>query len=234
MLAHKTLSLSECDIKLAGDGAATFEGYASKFNLVDSYGDTILPGAYADTLKQNGQPKMYGEHSYFLGGSGLPIGKWQASEDDTGLYVRGELTKGMSLANDYHAALKHGTIDGLSVGGMLSPADYEEKDTGGRIIKRWTKLVEVSIVAFPADKHARVDLDTVKSAMLSAEISHLETIKDFERFLRDAGGLSKGLALALTSRAKSIFRSDSDGAPEAKAMQELDAALKRLQARIPQ
>lgn len=234
MLAHKTLSLSECDIKMAGDGAATFEGYASKFNLVDSYGDTILPGAFADTLKQNGQPKMFGEHSYLLGGSGLPIGKWEASEDDAGLYVRGQLTKGMSLADDYHAALKHGTIDGLSVGGRLSSADYEERDNGGKIIKRWTHLLEVSLVAYPADKSARVDLDSVKSEVLAAEIKHLETIKDFERFLRDAGGLSKGLALALTSRAKSIFRSDSEGEADAKAMQELDNAIKRLQARIPQ
>lgn len=234
MLLHKTLSLSDCAVKMDSNGARTFSGYASKFNKVDQSGDTILPGAYADTLKTHGMPKMFGEHSYLLGGSRLPIGKWQAIEDDVGLFVEGELTAGMSVAEDYYAALKHGTLDGLSVGGMLSPVDYDEKKSGGRTIRRWTHLLEVSPVVFPDDSTARIDLNTVKSAAIGEEIKHLETINDFERFLRDAGGLSKGLALALTSRAKVIFRSDSESAAEAKAMQELNTAISRLQARISQ
>ena len=55
------------------------------------------------------------------------------------------------------------------------------------------KLVEVSPVVFPADSAARIDLGSVKSAELEESIGELETIRDFERFLRDAGGLSKGL-----------------------------------------
>ena len=53
----------------------------------------------------------------------------------------------------------------------------------------------------PADSAARIDLSSVKSAELEESIGDLETIRDFERFLRDAGGLSKGLAEALVSRA---------------------------------
>ena len=234
MLLHKTLSLNDCDIKMGGDVDGTFHGYAAKFNERDAEGDTILPGAFADTLKTHGQPKMFGEHSYLLGGSRLPIGKWHAVEDDIGLFVKGELTPGMSMAADFHAAIKHGTIDGLSVGGMLRATDFSENKSGGRTIRRWTHLLEVSPVTFPAQHTARIDLDSVKSAAIGEEIKYLETISDFERFLRDAGGLSKGLALALTSRAKVIFRSDSDGEAEAKAMSELNAAIARVQARIPQ
>lgn len=227
-MERKTLSLSDCQIKMADDGEGRFAGYASVFGGVDSYGDTILKGAFESTLKKNGKPKMFAQHESW----GLPIGKWLvAKEDDHGLYVEGEFTPGLTRAQDTYAALKHGTVDGLSIGYWLKSGDYDELEDGAkRIIKRVSHLAEVSIVTWPADTAARVDLTSVKSA-----VEGLETIRDFERFLRDAGGLSKGLAEALVSRAKLIF---VQGEPEpkpadAKAMQELQAMLQRMQARIP-
>lgn len=41
-------------------------------------------------------------------------------------------------------------------------------------------------------------------------IEKIENIKDFERHLRDACGLSRGLATALASQAKKVFLSDSE------------------------
>ena len=43
-IIEKTLSLDDVELKTEGD-AGVFRGYASKFNGIDSYGDTILPGA---------------------------------------------------------------------------------------------------------------------------------------------------------------------------------------------
>lgn len=230
MLVKKTLSLSHCDIKLEGD-SGKFAGYASVFGGVDSYGDTIIKGAFEYTLKNNGKPKMFFQHDWHM-----PVGKWLvAKEDDHGLYVEGELTPGHSLAADVHAALRHGTLDGLSIGGFLKKGDYDETENG-RIIRRWSQLSEVSPVVFPADGAARIDLSSVKAGVDVAEaIDGLETIRDFERFLRDAGGLSKGLAEALVSRAKNIFNRGELGAEEvdAKAMAELQATMHRLKARIP-
>lgn len=230
MLLRKTLSLSNCDIKLEGE-SGKFAGYASVFGGVDSYGDTILKGAFESTLRNNGKPKMFFQHDWHM-----PVGKWlTAKEDDHGLYVEGELTPGHSLAADVHAALRHGTLDGLSIGGYLKKGDYDETENG-RIIRRWSQLSEVSPVVFPADGAARIDLSSVKAGVDVAEaIDGLETIRDFERFLRDAGGLSKGLAEALVSRAKSIFVRGEPGAGEvdAKALAELHATMQRLQARIP-
>jgi len=205
---HKTLSLNDCEIKLAAD-TGKFEGYASTFNNVDSYGDTILPGAYKDTLSANGLPKMFILHRSYE----LPIGKWlDASEDSKGLYVKGELTPGLSMANDVNAALKHGTLDGLSIGYALRKADYQPSDKieGGRIIKKISLLSEISPVTFPADSFARIDLSSVKS-----ELESVETIRDFERFLRDAGGLSKSITEAVIARAKVVF---SQGEPAIKAI----------------
>ena len=179
MLVRKSLSLSECDIKMDGE-TGKFAGYASVFGGVDSYGDTIIKGAFETTLKRDGKPKMFYNHDAF---SGLPIGKWHvAKEDDKGLFVEGELTPGLALAGDVRAALKHGTLDGLSIGGYLKSGDFEMLDDGKRLIKKWSRLIEISVVTFPADSAARVDLASVKS-----EIEQIDTIQEFERFLRDAG-----------------------------------------------
>lgn len=226
MLLKKTLSLSSCDIKLEGD-TGKFAGYASVFGGVDSYKDTILRGAFDYTLRNNGKPKMFYGHDW-----GMPIGKWiVAKEDDHGLYVEGELTPGLSKSADVHAALKHGTLDGLSIGGYLKKGDWEDGADGGRIIRRWSNLVEVSPVVFPADASARIAMDSVKHGLdVEQAIEGIETIRDFERFLRDAGGLSKGLAEALVSRAKSVFVQGEPGTDslDAKAAQELAARLVRF------
>lgn len=180
-------------------GGYKFAGYASVFDGVDSYGDTILKGAFEETLKTHGMPKMFYNHDW----SGLPLGKYlSASEDSKGLYVEGELTQNMSLSEDVRAAMAHKTIDGLSIGGFLKKGDYEETEKGRRITK-WSKLTEISPVVFPADSNARID--TVKGIDFSEMIDEIKTIRDFETFLRDASGFSKGATLALVARAKSVF-----------------------------
>lgn len=229
MLEHKTLSLSSCQIKADGK-SGKFVGYASVFNQIDSYGDTILPGAYQQTLETNGMPKMFLQHESWE----LPIGKWLvAKEDDHGLYVEGELTVGMTRADDTYAALKHGTLDGLSIGYRLSRDDYDYApgtDMERRIIKRISLLAEVSPVVFPADGAARIDLGSVKS-----EIEEIETIRDFEYFLRDTGRFSKGLTNALISRARVLFgsRDDEHKEDDAKSAQVLNEALERINRAIP-
>ncbi len=223
MLVRKTLSLSDVQLKMDGD-AGTFEGYASVFGGVDSYGDTIVRGAFAATLQANASPKMFYNHDW-----SMPIGKWLAAkEDDHGLFVKGELTPNLGLASDVRAGMLHGTIDGLSIGGYLKKGDYDETDEG-RVIRTWSSLVEVSPVVFPADAAARVDLTSVKAAEIDAAIAEIETIREFERFLRDAGGFSKGAATALVARAKTIcFAGDPEADSEAKFKQELSERLQRL------
>ena len=164
---------------------------------------------------------------------GMPIGKWAvAKEDDHGLYVEGELTAGLGLASDVRAAMKHGTLDGLSIAGFLKKGDFEEKD-GGRIVRKWSSLMEISPVVFPADGAARIDAASVKSELTEA-IEEIETAREIERFLRDAGGLSKGAALALVARARVIFGVEGEPgeqSTEAKALAEIEARLSGLRFR---
>ncbi len=224
-MLKKTLNLDHVQMKFDGDTGA-FAGYASVFGGVDSYGDTILRGAYADTLAANGAPKMFFNHQSW----DMPIGKWtKAIEDDHGLYVEGELTVGNRVADDVLAALRHGTLDGLSIGYYLKSGDYEDT-AAGRFIRKVSNLVEVSVVTFPADAAARVDLASVKNDdLLLDRVNELDTVRDFERFLRDAGGLSKGLAMALVSRARTIFAEGEPGKnAQAKAIEEAVARLSAL------
>ena len=219
MLTRKTLSLNDCDIKFSASDSkkpiCKFSGYASVFNGMDSYGDTILPGAYDTVIKsiQTGSarmPKMFVNHKSW----DLPVGKWlNLSEDSEGLKAEGELTLGNPNAEALKASLEHGTVDGLSIGFRLEPGDTEVLESDSqkiRVIKNISELVEISVVTFPADDEARVDLTSVKSALET-----INDIRDFENFLRDAGGFSKSLAKAVASQAKRIFvQNDSVSALE--------------------
>ncbi|WP_371767501.1 HK97 family phage prohead protease [Massilia sp.] len=219
MLIKKTLPLGETEFKFTED-SGQFKGYASVFGGVDSYRDTILKGAYLETLKEHGIPKMFYNHKW-----DMPIGKYtNVDEDSKGLWVEGELTPGHSRAADVRASMLHQTLDGLSIGGMLRKGDYKDGNEGGRIIHKWTVLKEVSPVVFPADGSARIDLDSVKYA---DEMAAIETIRDFEYFLRDAGNFSKGAAQALTARAKALFTLRDAGDNEV-AKQMEDQILDRL------
>ena len=195
------------------------------FGGVDSYGDTILKGAFESTLRKNGPPKMFFQHDW-----SMPIGKWEAREDDRGLYVKGELTPGLSLASDVRAALRHGTLDGLSIGGYVKMGDYDTTDTG-RVIRKWSNLVEVSPVVFPADAAARVDGSTVKGTDLIEMINAIESVRDLECLLRDAAGLSKGAAQALVARAKDVLTSAGEPRPtQPPAIQAIADRLARIAA----
>lgn len=219
----KSIALVDAQFKLDGDGSG-FVGYASTFGNVDSYGDTIVKGAYLDTLKENGLPKMFFNHSAY----DVPLGKWvKAEETDIGLLMTGEFTPGNKMADEVKAALKHGTVDAMSIGYRLKKGDFVETENG-RTINKVSKLAEVSIVTFPADKFARVDLSSVKT--FADEIEQMETIRDFEYFLRDAGSFSKSAVQALTAKAKAIFSvRDAANMDEAKKEAEI---LERI-ARIP-
>lgn len=193
-MRQKSLALDKALLKFT-DSGYQFEGYASVFGGVDSYGDTVFKGAYSSTLSSRQRPiALRWNHR------GPVIGKWlEAKEDEKGLFVRGELTKGHSVAEDVYASLKHEAVTGLSIG--YYPVKYEENANGGLDLKE-IELVEISVVETPADISAQVS--GVKSALEAAE-----TLKDIEAILRDTGGFTRTEAQTLISRIKSFGLRDS-------------------------
>lgn len=165
-MKHK--HLQTIDFKFE-DSGRVIEGYASKFGNVDSYGDTVFKGAYEETLKDRKRPvRMRWNHF------GDIIGKWTVlKEDDIGLYVKGELTKGHSVAENVYSSLKHGAIDGLSIGYYATKS--KENETGGEDLHE-IELIEISVVEEPADLHATIE-----------GVKNHRSLKDYERTLRDVG-----------------------------------------------
>lgn len=201
-MERKLLSLDLVEVKFDDAGAGTFEGYASVFNGTDSYGDTILPGAYKKTLKRKaGDRPIRMRWNHW----GPVIGKWlDMAEDEKGLKVRGELTPGHSVAQDVYASLKHGAIDGMSIG--YRPVQIRELGDGKRELKE-IELVEISVVEEPADLGARVgDIKSVVDSMTS--------LKDIEAWLREAQRFDRADAGALVHRIKALTRGEREDEPK--------------------
>jgi len=191
-MEFKRLQLSEVQVKFGDETHRAFEGYASVFGGVDSYGDTIMPGAYKGTLVDRDRPIRMRWNHY-----GPVIGKWtDIYEDDKGLYVKGSLTPGHSIADDVYASLMHGAVDGMSIGYRVVKSSEQ-----GAIRKlEQIELVEVSVVEEPADLGATVG--QVKH--LNDLISQCDSYKELESLLRESAGLSRSNATSLVSRIKAI------------------------------
>jgi len=210
-MEFKRLALEIVDIKF-GEDERTFSGYAAKFNGVDSYGDTVDPGAFKSTLKARNRPvRMRWNHF------GPVIGKWtEIYEDEKGLFVKGELTAGHSTADDVYASMKHGSVDGLSIGYRV--IDEYKKD-GIRHLKK-IDLVEVSVVEEPADLGAKVEQVKHQDEL----ITEINSLKDAESFLREAGGFSRSIATKFVSRLKHVSLGEQErkeATPMAKLIEQL-------------
>ncbi len=200
----KTLGLESLELKFAGE-EMRFSGYASIFGGVDSYGDTIDAKAYDATLANRQRPVRMRWNHY-----GDIIGKWLTMfADSKGLFVEGELTPGHSKASDVYASLKHGAIDGMSIGYV--PVRAIENSDGTRLLQE-IKLVEISIVEEPADLGAKIS--SIKSA-----IEEASTIREIEIALRDSGQFSRDAACTLVARMKSLLQGEL--ATEEKAKREI-------------
>ena len=207
-------------MELSVDGQpGTFRGYASKFNGIDAYGDTILPGAYDKVVAEGGTVPAFFNHDSF----DLPIGKYtKLSANSHGLYVEGLLTLDIPRARDVYNALKAGTVTGLSVGIGIADDDWEPNvETGGKTIMNISLLREISICTFPADDRARVSL------VKSEGIEQMQTIRDLEKFLRDSG-FSKAQSLAFIAKTRDIFTSEALRDAETKKEQAFLDALRRV------
>ena len=176
---HSKQITAGLEIKSLDEGGY-FEGYASVFGVQDSDGDVIVKGAFTKTLGTGKKPKMLWQHD-----TREIIGKWaELSEDDNGLWVKGSLIMETQRCREAYALLKAGVLDAMSVGFNIVGAGQGEA-MRGRVIDE-VDLWEISLVTWGANP-----------AALVTNVKH-DTIKDFERFLRDAG-YSRKQATAIAS-----------------------------------
>jgi uncharacterized protein len=198
----KHLSIDALELKFVGE-EMVFAGYASVFGGIDAYGDTIDPKAYDATLVERQRPvRMRWNHF------GPVIGKWLSMHtDNKGLYVKGQLTPGHSTAIDVYASLKHGSVDGMSIGYI--PRLVEEMGENRRLLKQ-IDLIEISVVEEPADLGAKI-------GELKSVFSEASSIREIENALRDSGVFTRSEALSLVTRMKTLLQGELAAEEKAKA-----------------
>ena len=206
LLETKFVSLpnARLDVKADEGQPVRVAGYGSTFSgPPDAYGDIIAAGAYAATIREwNSRP--YKIPMLFNHDPSNVIGKWsELLEDAVGLRMEGELTPGHSLANDVAASLRHQSVSGLSIGFRTKRASHDEA-ASVRTLEE-IELFEVSVVTNPANERARVT--GVKSA------DQIQTIRDFEVMLRDAG-YSRRHAERIATHGFKAFLAARDGQPD--------------------
>ena len=124
-------------------------GHGSVFGNVDLGGDVVMPGAFKRSLATKTMPAMLWQHD-----STKPIGIWTvAREDETGLYLKGELAD-TTDGRDARVLAAMGAIKGLSIGFQLIDFDFDK--SGNRLIKE-VDLWETSLVTFPMNPKAQIE-----------------------------------------------------------------------------
>jgi hypothetical protein len=181
-------------IKAMPDSDGTFEGYASVFGVVDQGLDVVAPGAFRASLSTGRKVKMLWQHD-----TSKVIGVYESiAEDDYGLKVKGRLLADVKQGAEALILLRAGAIDSMSIGYRVREAEAD-----GRV-RRLTAidLMEISLVTFPM----------LPDALVTA-VKGIETERQFERFLRDAG-YSKADATAITSLGFKGYLSRRDAAAD--------------------
>lgn len=158
----------------AGEGSGIFEGYASVFGNVDSYGDRVVRGAFAKSLAISFPNKGAGIPCYWSHRMDDPefiLGKTlSAVEDEHGLKVRVALDLDNPKAAAAYKALKSGAVSQMSFAYEVVDSEFiPEKDAkaGGVNELRELNIFEVSVVQIGANTATSIDM--VKSALKNAD-----------------------------------------------------------------
>ncbi len=203
-----------CDLKAINETGA-FEGYAAVFGNVDEGRDRIQPGAFKEFAKlRNGKTVTLYMHAFRD-----PIGVADVYQDSKGLQFKSQLELADPLARRTHTLMKAGIIDAMSIGYDVMDGGQQEAD-GVRDLTA-LKLWEISPVTFGMNALARIE--SVKAATTVA------TIREFEDFLRDAGGFSKARAKALASGGWNALTRVRDGSGDADGNEDVARVLKSIE-----
>lgn len=196
------------------DEAGYIAGIAAGYGNVDHGGDMIMPGALTKAIAGRASVPMLLFHDHKR-----PIGSWSKfDESSEGLNVEGKIAIKSDAGRDAHALVEARALSGLSIGYKTLRHKFEGKTRQLHELA----LHEVSLV--PVGMNDRAIVTQIKSLV---ENGGIPSVREFEEFLRDAGGFSKSLAAAIASKATPHLR----GEPEVKANDDdfwsvLSAALK--------
>ena len=180
------------------DEAGYIAGVAAGYGNVDHGGDVIMPGALTKAISGRASVPMLLFHDHKR-----PVGAWSKFEEGgDGLKVEGKFAMKTVAGQEAHQLAEVGALPGLSIGYKTLRHRFEGKTRQLHELA----LHEVSLV--PVGMNDRAIVTSIKSILEGGE---LPSVREFEEFLRDAGGFSKTLAAAIAGKAMPHLR----GEPEA-------------------
>lgn len=153
-LQIKTAAAMPLEVKsIEGSTALHIKGYAAAFGNVDSWGDEIVPGAFADFLASEnaGRCKLCYQHD-----GATVIGKITSmSEDAVGLLFEADIVD-TTVGNDVAKLLTAGAVDEFSIGYYADEFHFEKREGYDYDIRVLTKctVVEISPVSRAANPKA--------------------------------------------------------------------------------
>lgn len=221
--AHLGCGLTELKFTGSDDKEMVFSGYGAVFGNIDSYGDVIQKGAFADTLrraKSSGQwPAMLMQHGGLLGAEMTPVGIWtDMHEDDTGLFVEGKLapTPRGSEAYQLLKMTPRPAISGLSIGYLAKEWSVRTRPDEPRRTLKAVDLIEVSLVTNPANPKARVTGVKAVDADLASAIKWLgKAIKLHEGHMDGSVATSEASQQEMMDQMQKAFSALTEGKPGA-------------------
>lgn len=174
----QTNAVVPVEFKKVGD-SNVLEGYAAAFGNIDRVRDRIEPKAFRKTIRERvskGEVKLLDSHVPSIRNVLGTITK--AKETDKGLWVQAKIAS-VSRAQDVKTLISEGHVDSLSIGYIPVKYHFEDAPDGRKIrVLSEVKLLEVSVVAFPANPKAVIE--SVKSAISSAETAIEDDDVDYE------------------------------------------------------
>lgn len=209
---------SSLELKLLDttETVALYEGYAATFGNVDRVNEYFVKNAFTG-VKSSQIPLLWNHEMNEQIGAHTSI-----KEDDVGLFVKAEVNLGVSRGRDAAALLRAGHLKTMSVGYRVKEDSYDPEKRA-RVLKS-VMLMEISLAPIPANEKAQV----TRVKCFDGEIVSL---KDFQHFLREVGGLSLSEAECVIAKGYGqLFKEKSfakaDLTPLQTSLRDLTLALK--------
>jgi len=202
--------------------AGRFTGLASVYGNKDAQGDVVDRGAFAQTLRENGQevPILW-QHD-----PSSPIGIGALTDTPRGLQISGKLSLGTTKGQDVYQLLKDGVIRGMSIGYDVVRKSFEN---GARHLQA-LRLYEVSLVTFPANADALVAAVKSGRAISRDNATKLKAIQTRVSAMKDAHetcAKDAGDVLGLIEQLLALAHPDDDNDDDSGA-DEIAKSLRRL------
>ena len=180
----RTLALTRADVNIEDGGGPTFRGYASKFNARAAIGnpqnwgwyEEIASGAFTKTLQES-DVRMLVDHDSRMLVARMSAGDLRLSEDTTGLLTDADLDQEVSYVRDLTRNLEKRRATGMSFGFHVIRDEWSNIDVergAGPVdraelrVIREVKLLEVSVVTFPAYDQTEAGLRSMTAEVRAA------------------------------------------------------------------